>query len=248
MSNELTINDITKTASIDEVVLFIDGSIKRTTEQVLETGYGFYILKEVCEREKQDFVELVNNRYNISKTNASRWVKIGSQYNLLMKYKHILPSNYSTIYSLLTLPKKGFEELVKTKQIHPALTFEMAEHYKAIYKADNKAKKEIKKEEKQNLDVNPFAIEDDDDEEEQVEVIKKKEETTKEKEPDIIDGEFTEVKPSKKGKKVPMTVAKAVEVLEIDLDNQFILARKANKYSDDELIQAVGILSGEINA
>lgn len=242
MSNDLTINDLSSNATIKEVLLFIDGSIRRTTEQVLETGYGFHILKEACVREKEHFGNVVEERYSISAKASSRWVKIGSQYDLLMKHRSVLPSSYSTIYSLITLPKKAFNELMESGQINPSITFETAEHYKAIYKADAKSKQDAKKETKDDEDVNPF-------EEQESEVIPAESDlesgsTLSQDVKEVVEGEFEVVKESKLVKK-KYTLSEALDMLEINLDDQFLLAKRTGTYTDDELIKALIVLRGE---
>lgn len=245
--NNITLPELSNTADVKEILSFIDKSIRKTTEQILETGYGFYTLKDACEREDIPFGETVEDRYNIGRTNASRWVKIGSKYKELMQYRNSLPTSYSTIYSIITMPKQALSAAMDQGYIHPALTFEDAEAIKAKFKADAKAKKEVKNSKGNDEDINPF----EENSEKSQETTGQEAENEANQSPfddetdskDIIDGEFTEVK--EKTKKKKLTIDKALEMLEINLDDQFLLAKSTGEYSDEELIQALIVIRGE---
>lgn len=243
--------ELTVKASVQDALNFIDSSMLKTTEHILQTGFGFYCLKEACEREKVNFGETVEERYNINKTNASRWVKIGAKKKLLKEYRHILPSNYSTIYSLLTLPAGAFQKVINSGKVTPSMTFEDAEHVKQIYKADAAAKKEAKAKGSEVDDTNPFENDGSDpifsiSSETESQDTKIQNPFGDEKEAEPIEGEFTEVeetKPSKKAKK--MSLIEALEILQINLDDQFMLAQAAGDYTENQIIEAIALLRGE---
>ena len=246
--NSIVMPDIESTAEVKEILSFIDKSIRRTTEQILETGYGFYALKEACSRENINFGETVEERYQINRTAASRWVKIGSKYKELMQYRNSLPTSYSTIYALITMPKKALSDAMEQGYVHPALTFEDAERLKQAFKADAKAEKETKID-KADSEKNPFEEENDENSELSQLLDDESDENpnpfdNKTKSKDIIDGEYTEVKEKAKKKK-KLSLDEALKRLEINLDDQFILAKKTGDYTDDELIEALVIIRHE---
>ena len=247
MSN-IIMPDIESTAEVKEILSFIDKSIRRTTEQILETGYGFYALKEACSRESINFGETVEERYQINRTAASRWVKIGSKYQELMQYRNSLPTSYSTIYALITMPKKALSDAMEQGYVHPALTFEEAESLKQAFKADVKAKKEVK-DSKIDSEKNPFEEENDENSELSQLLADDLDENPnsfddKTDSKDIIEGDFEEVKEKPKKKK-KLSLDDALARLEINLDDQFILAKKTGNYTDNELIEALVIIRHE---
>lgn len=248
MSNIITMPDIEPTMEVKEILSFIDKSIRKTTEQILETGYGFYALKEACGREDINFGETVEDRYQINRTAASRWVKIGSKYKELMQYRNSLPTSYSTIYALITMPKKALSDAMEQGYIHPSLTFEEAERLKQAFKADAKSKKEAK-DDKEN--VNPFELDEENDENTQLSQLLDDDSdenpnpfNDKTDSKDIIEGEFKEVQEKTKKKK-KLSIDEALDMLEIDLGDQLMLAKKTGIYSDDELIHALARIRGE---
>ncbi len=247
--NDIALPELNKTASVKEATLFIDKSIRKTAEQILETGYGFYVLSEACKTEDISFSNTIAERYKLTKTAGSKWVKIGSKYKDLFQYRNLLPTSYSTIYSLLTLPQKAFNEVIDDGCLHPSMTFEEAEQIKSAYKADAKAKKEAKENPKQ--EENPFDEENIEKSEEILNTEAEKElnptsSANKTDQKDPIEGEFIEVdKPSKSSKKKKMTVLEALEILEIDLDDAFMIAKRSKVHTDEELLEAIAVIRGE---
>lgn len=216
-------------ASVNEAIAYIDISMRKTVEGILETGYAFKILKDACEKEKLNFYEVVEEHYNINKSNAARWFKIGEKHDLLSKHISKLPASYSTIYSLITLPARTFSSMLEAGEVNPQITFEDAEKIKAMVKAEKEVKKEAKNKEKE---INPFE-----------EPLKDEKIENEE----AIEGEYevVEKKKQKEQKKKKLTVIEALERLGIDIDDAFFIAQKENKYTQEELIEAVAILRGE---
>ena len=246
--NDITLPELSNTATVVEATLFIDRSIRKTAEQILETGYGFYILSEACKTEGVSFGDTIAERYKLTKAAGSKWVKIGSKYKDLFQYRNLLPTSYSTIYSLLTLPKKAFAEVVTDGCLHPNMTFEEAEQIKSAYKADEKAKKDAKA--STTPEEDPFN-------EENLEKFEEKSDADFEKEinpapstdkielKEPIEGEFIEVKKTTSNKKKKMTVLEALEILEIDLDDAFMIAKRSKLHTDEELLAAIAVIRGE---
>jgi len=242
--NDITLPELSNTATVVEATLFIDRSIRKTAEQILETGYGFYILSEACKTEGVSFGDTIAERYKLTKAAGSKWVKIGSKYKDLFQYRNLLPTSYSTIYSLLTLPKKAFAEVVTDGCLHPNMTFEEAEQIKA----DEKAKKDAKA--STTPEEDPFN-------EENLEKFEEKSDADFEKEinpapstdkielKEPIEGEFIEVKKTTSNKKKKMTVLEALEILEIDLDDAFMIAKRSKLHTDEELLAAIAVIRGE---
>ena len=216
-------------ASVNEAISYINISMRKTVEGILETGYAFKVLKDACKRENVNFHEVVEETYQINKSNASRWVKIGEKHELLSEHTSKLPTSYSTIYSLITLPARTFKNMLDAGEVTPQLTFEDAEKIKAMLKAEREVKKEIKNQEKE---INPF------------EESSKEEKVEKE---DAIEGEYqvVEKKKQKESKKKKLTILAALERLGIDIDDAFFIAQKEGKYTQEELIEAVSVLRGE---
>lgn len=236
MSTLLTDALPVKQSTVEEAQQFIDHSMKKTVESILATGYGFRVLSEACKREDKNFSEIVDERYQINKSNASRWVRIGLSYEVLLQHCDKLPASYSTIYSLTTLPKKAFNEVMDSGEIDATLTFEEAEKIKQAYKTE----KEVKKE---KSSTNPFedditlgegAIPPD----EMPELLV----TSNKSEP--IEGDFREVKQTRKRK---LTLLEALKRLDIDIDDAYVLAKKKGEFTQDELIEALEVLGGEMS-
>ena len=126
-------------ANLDDWKVALESQYLKTVKGILDFGLMVYQFKQWCEKAGKKkggsvFSSSVEEWRAMSQTTASKWCRIGEEYDRLIRVTNNLPAAFDTIYEITSLP----DEILAT-EINPRMSCVFVRGVKATHRAEKAA-------------------------------------------------------------------------------------------------------------